>query len=316
MKKQIIRFLTAVCLALACSLSAAALPKTLIPGGCTVGVKLYTQGLVVTGFESRSAAKAAGLKKGDVIIQVDGEAVHTAAALRECLEEEQVILKILRNGREAEFCVRPNGNQIGAYVRDSLAGIGTVTYYDPDTGAFGALGHGVSDSETKMLLPVEAGVVVQSSVADVKKGRDGAPGELKGSFDVSTILGKVERNAERGIFGTLDVPIPGTPLPVAEAGEAEPGPAEIWANVDGQEVRSYSVEILRIYPHADETGRNMLLEVTDPDLLYATGGIVQGMSGSPIIQNGKLIGAVTHVLVNDSAKGYGIFIENMLDASR
>ena len=295
MKKQIIRFLTAVCLALACSLSATALPKNLIPGGCTVGVKLYTQGLVVTGFESRSAAKAAGLKKGDVIIQVDGEAVHTAAALRECLEEEQVILKILRNGREAEFCVRPNGNQIGAYVRDSLAGIGTVTYYDPDTGAFGALGHGVSDSETKMLLPVEAGVVVQSSIADVKKGRDGAPGELKGSFDVSTILGKVERNAERGIFGTLDVPIPGTPLPVAEAGEAEPGPAEIWANVDGQEVRSYSVEILRIYPHADETGRNMLLEVTDPDLLSATGGIVQGMSGSPIIQNGKLIGAVTHV---------------------
>ena len=315
MKKQIIRFLTAVCLALACSLSAAALPKTLIPGGCTVGVKLYTQGLVVTGFESRSAAKAAGLKKGDVIIQVDGEAVHTAAALRECLEEEQVILKILRNGREAEFCVRPNGNQIGAYVRDSLAGIGTVTYYDPDTGAFGALGHGVSDSETKVLLPVEAGVVVQSSVADVKKGRDGAPGELKGSFDVSTILGKVERNAERGIFGTLDVPIPGTPLPVAEAGEAEPGPAEIWANVDGQEVRSYSVEILRIYPHADETGRNMLLEVTDPDLLYATGGSVQGMSGSPIIQDGKLVGAVTHVLVNDPTRGYGIFIENMLEAA-
>lgn len=315
MKKQIIRLLTAACLALACSISAAALPKTLIPGGCTIGVKLYTQGLVVTGFESRSAAKAAGLKKGDVIIQVDGEAVHTAAALRECLEEEQVILKILRNGREAEFCVRPNGNQIGAYVRDSLAGIGTVTYYDPDTGAFGALGHGVSDSETKMLLPVEAGVVVQSSVADVKKGRDGAPGELKGSFDVNTILGKVERNAERGIFGTLDVPIPGTPLPVAEAGEAEPGPAEIWANVDGREVRSYSVEILRIYPHADETGRNLLLEVTDPALLSATGGIVQGMSGSPIIQNGKLLGAVTHVLVNDSAKGYGIFIENMLDAA-
>ena len=315
MKKQIIRLLTAVCLALACSISAAALPKTLIPGGCTVGVKLYTQGLVVTGFESRSAAKAAGLKKGDVIIQVDGEAVHTAAALRECLEEEQVILKILRNGREAEFCVRPNGNQIGAYVRDSLAGIGTVTYYDPDTGAFGALGHGVSDSETKMLLPVEAGVVVESSVADVKKGRDGAPGELKGSFDVNTILGKVERNAERGIFGTLDVPIPGTPLPVAEAGEAEPGPAEIWANVDGREVRSYSVEILRIYPHADETGRNLLLEVTDPALLATTGGIVQGMSGSPIIQDGKLVGAVTHVLVNDPTRGYGIFIENMLEAA-
>lgn len=315
MKKQILRWVTAVCIALSCCISAAALPKTLIPGGCTVGVKLYTQGLVVTGFESRSAAKAAGLKKGDVIIQVDGEAVHTAAALRQCLGQEQVILKILRNGREAEFCVRPDGNQIGAYVRDSLAGIGTVTYYDPDTGAFGALGHGVSDAETKMLLPVEAGVVVQSAVADVKKGKDGAPGELKGSFDVNTILGKVERNVERGIFGTLDVPIPGTPVSVAEAGEVEPGPAEIWSNVDGREVRSYSVEILRIYPHADETGRNLLLEVTDPALLAATGGIVQGMSGSPIIQDGKLVGAVTHVLVNDPTRGYGIFIENMLDAA-
>lgn len=316
MKKQLMRMLTVLCLAVACSVSASALPKTLIPGGCTVGVKLYTQGLVVTGFEKKSAAKEAGLKKGDVIIQVDGETVHTAAALRQCLAEDRVILTILRNGKEAEFCVRPKENQIGAYVQDSIAGIGTVTYYDPDTGDFGALGHGVSNVETELLMPVEAGVVVKSSVADVKKGEAGAPGELKGKFDVNAILGEVNVNDTRGIFGKLTAPILGKPIPVAESGEIETGEATILANVSGEEVRSYSVEILKIYPHADDTGRNMLLQITDEELLNSTGGIVQGMSGSPIIQDGKLVGAVTHVLVNDPTRGYGIFIENMLEAAK
>ena len=315
MKKQIMRMLTTICLAVCCTVSASALPKTLIPGGCTIGVKLYAQGPVVTGFEKRSAAKEAGLKKGDVIIQVDGEAVHTAAALRESLEEEQVILTILRDGKEAEFCVKPKNSQIGAYVQDSVAGIGTVTYYDPNTGEFGALGHGVSHADTGLLVPVEAGVAVKSTVADVVKGESGVPGELKGHFDVNTILGEVAVNDAHGIFGTLSVPVAGTPMPVAEAGEVETGPATILANVTGEQVQSYSVEILKLYPHADDAGRNLLLRVTDPALLQATGGIVQGMSGSPIIQDGKLVGAVTHVLVNSPDTGYGIFIENMLDAA-
>lgn len=315
MKKQMIRLFAAVFAAIGCCVSASAMPQTVIPGGCTVGVKLYTQGIVITGFENGSAAKAAGLKKGDVIVEVDGEEVHTTAALRESLEEDRVVLTVLRDGKEASFCVNPIDNQIGAYVKDSIAGIGTVTYYDPNTGAFGALGHGVCDADSEKLVPVAAGVVVRSSVAEVRKGVNGNPGELKGQFDVETILGDVACNSEKGIFGKLSTPLAGKPIPVADSSDVEVGAATILSNVSGQEVRAYEVNILKLYPNTEETGRNMLLEVTDPELLAQTGGIVQGMSGSPIIQNGKLIGAVTHVLVNDAAKGYGILIENMLDAT-
>ncbi len=319
MKKRMFRLAAALCLFFCLIVQAAALPKTLIPGGCTVGIKLCAKGLVVTGFETESAAQAAGLQKGDVIIQVDGETVHTVTALRDSLEARQVVLTVLREGKEAAFCVTPastsEGPRLGAYVRDSMAGIGTVTYYDPDTGDFGALGHGVNDVDTAVLMPMEAGVVVESSVADIQKGKSGAPGELKGKFDVSQILGEVEANTEHGIFGTLTVPISGKPLPVAESGEVEAGAATILANISGHNVEAYTVNILKIYPHANETGRNLLLEITDQRLLTETGGIVQGMSGSPIIQNGKLIGAVTHVLVGDPTTGYGIFIDNMLDAA-
>ncbi|MGN0314221.1 MAG: SpoIVB peptidase S55 domain-containing protein [Fusicatenibacter sp.] len=281
MKKRMIRLLAALCLIFCLSVQVFALPKTLIPGGCTVGIKLCTKGLVVTGFEKHSAAQSAGLRKGDVIIQVDGEAVHTAAALRESLEKEQVILTVLRDGREAEFCVRPaatdDGMRLGAYIRDSMAGIGTVTYYDPNTGEFGALGHGVNDADASILMPLEAGVVVGASVSEVRKGVSGTPGELKGKFDVNAVLGEVEANTEHGIFGTLTTPVPGKPIPVAAASEVEPGEAVILANISGKEVEEYTVEILRIYPQATDTGRNLLLQITDQRLLDATGGIVQGM---------------------------------------
>ena len=320
MGKRVFRWLTAVALVAACSVSAWAKPAMLIPGGQTVGIKLYSQGLVVTGFDQKSAARAAGLKKGDVILAVDGEEVRSAAALREQLDEERVVLTILRNGKETKLSVKPtdtlHGGRLGAYIRDSISGIGTVTYYDPDTGAFGALGHGVSDADTEKLLPLEAGVVVASSVAEVKKGMDGVPGELKGQFDVHSILGQVDGNTGKGIFGILQKPIPGEPLPLAQPDEVKTGSAVIRANVDGTDVQEYSVEILKIYPQEKDSGRNILLEITDQRLLSRTGGIVQGMSGSPIIQNGKLIGAVTHVLVNDPTRGYGIFIENMLEAAK
>ena len=314
MKKQMMRLFLAVFAAISCCISASALPRSLIPGGCTVGVKLYTQGLVVTGFEQGSAAKAAGMKKGDVIVEVDGETVHTTAALRERLGQKQVVLTVLRDGKEASFCVSPQSSRIGAYVKDSIAGIGTVTYYDPDTGTFGALGHGVCDADTDKLMPVEAGVVVSSSVEEVKKGARGTPGELKGKFDVQHILGEVTSNSEQGIFGSLHAPLAGTPMALAEQNDVKLGQATILSNVSGKEVHGYTVEILKLYPDSGQSGRNLLLEVTDPELLNTTGGIVQGMSGSPIIQDGKLVGAVTHVLVNDPTRGYGIFIENMLDA--
>lgn len=315
MKKQLFRLLCAACTVIVCTVSAWAMPDMLIPGGCTVGIKLNTKGLMVTGFEETSPAEKAGLKKGDIIIEVDGQTIHTVDVLRQRIETDDVVLTVLRNGREAEFCVTPVEKQIGAQVRDTIAGIGTITYYDPISGTFGALGHGVSDVNTSQLIPVEEGVLIHSSVAQVVRGKHGTPGELKGHFDMGSVLGTVKRNCPHGIFGTMSVPLSKKPLPVAGTEEVKEGRATILSNVSGEEVRAYAVEIQKIYPNADETGRNLLLKVTDHDLLAATGGIVQGMSGSPIIQNGKLVGAVTHVLVNDPTKGYGIFIENMLEAA-
>ena len=156
----------------------------LIPGGCTVGIKLHTKGLMVTGFEASSPAEKAGLKKGDIILEVDGQTVQTADGLREKIEKEDLVLTVLRNGREAQFCVTPAENQIGAHVRDTVAGIGTVTYYEPLTGDFGALGHGVNDLNSSQLIPVDEGVLIRSSVAQIVRGKHGTPGELKGEFDL------------------------------------------------------------------------------------------------------------------------------------
>ena len=315
MKKKGFRcFVAAVWISICC-VWVSAKPNMLVPGGNTVGIKLYSKGLVITGFEDASAAREAGLKKGDVILAVDGEIIHTAQNLRDKLDGEPVILSVLRKGREERFRVKPDDRKIGAYIRDSMAGIGTVTYYDPETGSFGALGHGVNDMDAEVILPLEAGVVVSSSVSEIKKGKCGEPGELKGVFDVHKILGSVERNTEMGIFGKLKEPLNGKPLPLADEEEIETGAAVIFSNITGTQVQSYSVEILKLYPQDDGDGKDLLLKVTDKELLSQTGGIVQGMSGSPIIQDGKLVGAVTHVLVNSPDTGYGIFIENMLDAA-
>ena len=315
MKKQLFRLLCAISAAIACTVSAWAVPDMLIPGGCTVGIKLHTKGLMVTGFEEASPAEQAGLKKGDIILEVDGKAIQTADSLREQIQKDDLMLTVLRNGKKANFLVTPEEKQIGAHVRDTVAGIGTVTYYDPISGDFGALGHGVNDVNSSQLIPVDEGVLIRSSVAQIVRGKHGTPGELKGQFDLKSVMGTVERNCPFGIFGTMSVPLSKKPLPVASAEEVKEGRATILSNISGEETKAYSVEIQKIYPDARDTGRNLLLKVTDKDLLAATGGIVQGMSGSPIIQNGKLIGAVTHVLVNDPTKGYGIFIENMLEAA-
>ena len=315
MKKQVFRFLCAACTVIVCTVSAWAMPDMLIPGGCTVGIKLHTKGLMVTGFEEASPAEKAGLKKGDMIIEADGECVDTAGQLKEKIAAEELVLTVLRNGKEAKVTVSPEDRQIGAHIRDTIAGIGTVTYYDPISGSFGALGHGVNDVNSSQLIPVDAGVLIRSSVAQVVRGKHGTPGELKGEFDLKSVMGTVERNCPFGIFGTMSVPLSKKPLPVASPEEVKEGRATILSNVSGDTVKAYTVEIQKIYPTAQDTGRNLLLKVTDKDLLAATGGIVQGMSGSPIIQNGKLVGAVTHVLVNDPTRGYGIFIENMLDAA-
>lgn len=318
--KMMRRLCTALLLAVLLAAQAlAAVPEYLIPGGNTIGIKLYAKGLLVTQVGADSAAQAAGLREGDAILQVDGAPVSSARALSESIQNGRpVVLRLMRGGQEAEFLVSPqktaDGYRLGVSIRDHIAGIGTVTYYDPETGGFGALGHGVSGLVDAGLLPVSSGVVVSSTVAEVRRGSSGAPGALKGEFDLTHAAGSVTRNSPHGVFGVMESVPKKAAVPVGESSVVHTGSATILSNVSGDAVESFEIRIEKLYPEA-ENGRNMLLRVSDERLLDATGGIVQGMSGSPILQDGRLIGAVTHVLVNDPTRGYGIFIENMLDAA-
>lgn len=305
---------------------AGALPQTLVPVGHTVGIKLFARGVLVVRLpDDATPARECGLQTGDVIVKCGGTSVRSTEQFQALLQDgggEATDLQISRNGRQMALSVSPEKNEagtysIGAWIRDSMAGIGTVTYYDPATGAFGALGHGIADVDTALLMPFSSGSILPSTVKAVKKGEAGSAGELRGDFDLTGDLGTLYANTECGVFGELTGDAPdawdvGQPLEVASAGEVAPGPAQILSNVEGDEIRTYDIEILSV---GGSDGRDMVLSVTDPELIAATGGIVQGMSGSPIVQNGKFVGAVTHVLLSDPTKGYGIFLETMLKAA-
>ena len=295
--------------------------RYLIPGGQVVGLELRDNTVTVAAFDETLGenAKKAGLMEGDRILQIDNTTVTCAADVQKALSacRDEVKLSILRNGKTKQLSFQPaataQGRKLGVYLKQGTTGIGTVTYYDPQSGSFAALGHGVN-SKSGDLLTLRAGNVYAAQVRSVKKGAAGTPGQLMGQITGQEALGTIRKNTAQGIFGAL--PAPGCdPMPAATAQEVKTGAATIRATVNGNALREYSVEILKIYPNSGERTRNMLIKVTDPTLLETTGGIVQGMSGSPIIQNGKLVGAVTHVLVNDPTTGYGIFIENMLDAA-
>ena len=278
--------------------------------------------MVVVGFDEMQgdSAKAAGLLSGDVIQKIDDTTVTCAEDVHKALQKSNgaVALEICREGKMTRLQMMPvmteNGPKLGVYLRQGITGIGTVTWYDPETRQFGTLGHGVNDS-TGNLIPMAEGKAYHAKVMTVKKGQRGEPGQLYGAVVSPEPVGVLKRNTQRGVFGVCDNGWDGQELPVAQIGEIKVGEAVIRSTISGEEVREYSVKILKIYPKPRGNGRNLLLKVTDPELLAITGGIVQGMSGSPIIQDGKLIGAVTHVLVNDPTTGYGIFIENMLDAA-
>ena len=291
--------------------------KMLIPGGHTIGMKAYAVGLVVTAVEEGSPAQKAGLRQGDILRQVEGEPLNSAGQLTDRMTDGKLLQLEFDRGEETyAVTVEPkkteNEYRLGAYVRDNIAGIGTVSYYDPEDGSFGALGHGISDLGGTSLLPISGGVGVPSTVCGVVKGVSGTAGQLKGEFDVSATAGKIRKNTQCGVFGHMKA-FQGEAMETACAGQVRPGAAVIRADVEGDRVETYDIEILRCYDAESSGGRNMLIRITDPELLAITGGIVQGMSGSPIIQDGKLVGAVTHVLVNEPKMGYGIFIENMLD---
>lgn len=318
-----------LCVAALSPIAGAAEPRTaaLVPVGHTVGIKLFSRGVVVVKLsDGATPAKTGGLQKGDVILKCNGVQVASTEQFQSLLQTaggEATDLQVRRGSTGMTMAVAPTQNDagawsIGAWIRDSMAGIGTMTFYDPVNGTFGALGHGITDTDTAILMPFSSGSILSSTVKAVKKGEAGAAGELRGDFDLQSDLGDLYANTESGIFGKVEGgDVPGKEqkaLPVASAGEVKTGKAMIRSNVEGDTVREYEIEILKVLPNATD-GRELLLSVTDPALLAATGGIVQGMSGSPILQEGKFVGAVTHVLLNDPTKGYGILIETMLDAA-
>ena len=297
------------------------LAKELVAVGQVVGLELQDGTVTVAAFdEKKSAAKTAGVELGDKIISIDGKTIHSAEDVRSALNSSKgtVTLQLQRGDAQITSQVAPEitaeGPKLGLYLRQGVTGVGTVTWYDPQTGEFGTLGHGVNDSAGK-LLKLTRGNAYDASVAAVRRGKAGQPGQLMGCAESKVPIGILSANTAQGVFGTSSNGWEGAMMETADWEDIKTGEATILSTVSGDTVREYSVEILKIYPQAKQTGRNLLIKVTDPDLLATTGGIVQGMSGSPIIQNGKLIGAVTHVLVNDPTTGYGIFIENMLDAA-
>ena len=303
-----------------------------IPVGRAVGIKLFSDGVLVVGLSPVETEKGAcypgrdsGLKAGDVITHLNGDEVDTIEQVQNVVaqqEGEPITIQAMRGQKQVQLTAAAVENsqgvyQLGVWLRDSMAGIGTMTFYDPSSGVFAALGHGINDVDTAMLMPLESGSIMGASVSDVKRGLSGEPGELHGQFDLSQDLGTLYANTDRGIFGNLAVPEPlaqQEPVEVASREDIHTGAATILSNVRGNQVEEFDVNITHIASDADGT-RSLMLQVTDPDLLEATGGIVQGMSGSPILQDGRLVGAVTHVLVNDPTRGYGILAETMCKAA-
>ena len=301
--------------------------RLLIPGGQSIGVAMMCEGVLVVGTgdpgTAQSPARLAGIRSGDRITHVNGQPVVGSEAFSHMVAGgEEVSLTVCRDDDRRTVTLRPVLDQsdsewrIGAWVRDSTAGVGTMTFIDPETGVFGALGHPIQDADTSAMLPVAEGLLYDSDIVAIQPGKAGVPGELVGKFmDETRQIGEVRRNTACGIFGQYAADYDkAAALPIAAAEEVLPGAVQILTTLDDGAPQAYDAEIVRLYD-GGAANRSMLLQVTDPDLLEKTGGIVQGMSGSPIIQDGKLVGAVTHVLVNDPTRGYGIFIENMLEAA-
>ena len=306
--------------------------RELIPVGVPIGIYVKTEGVLVVGtgeFASQGAGKVSPakniLKSGDYVIKLNGTEVTGKDDLIMRIENcggEQQLLTIRRDAETYDVRIKPERDRtgkykIGVWVRDNAQGVGTMTYID-ENGNFGALGHGINDVDTSTLMEMNDGTLYQTEIISIRKGAAGQPGEMTGMIVYSDdrILGDITSNSTRGIFGKCNQKALalGTEdaLPIGLKQEIEKGPAQILCTVDGT-TRYYDIEITEIHLDHDNVNRGIELRVTDPELLSVTGGIVQGMSGAPIIQKEKFVGAVTHVLVQDSTRGYGIFIENMLE---
>ncbi len=306
--------------------------KTVIPGGKSIGVTLKADGVIVTELaeitdptgKTSSPAKDAGIQTGDIIKSFNNAEIAGVDDLILQIEnaaENQAKISLLRNKKNISVLISPKRSKedgkikIGAWVKDSASGIGTLTFYDPKNNFFAALGHGITDADSGELISIGEGKILDSTIISVEKSKKGAPGELKGIFSENeSPIGSITTNSNFGISGEVisDFSISAEAVEIASRSEITTGKAQIISNIEGRNTSVFDVEILRILPQHSNSSKNMIIKITDKKLLEKTGGIVQGMSGSPILQNGKLIGAVTHVFVNDPTRGYGIFIENML----
>ena len=299
--------------------------RTLIPGGQAVGVALKTRGVLVVS----DAAKGRALRAGDVILSADGKNVESTKALSEQVgmaQTDTVRLEVLRGGQtitvdaQAEPDPSDGRRKLGVWVRDSTAGVGTLTYIDPANQAYGALGHAIVDADTGRLLAAREGAILHASIVGVTKGQSGKAGELKGNFlKAGEQIGSLMENCEYGIYGVLDDMPENLLYPqglrAGARSAVHTGTASIIATVDADGPQEYGVEIVRCFAQSEPSQKGMILRVTDERLLEKTGGIVQGMSGSPILQDGRIIGAVTHVYLSDATQGYGMYIEWMLEKS-
>lgn len=308
----------------------------LMPGGETIGISLYCDGVMVVGLGNiktdkgeYSPAGAAGIQAGDVIVSANGKDIDSIAKLLDiCSETDNTYeIQLLRDDNELTVYLTPQKStddgsaSMGMWVRESSAGIGTLSFYVMSTLRFGALGHAVTDPDTGCVIPVRDGKIYQTNIIGLIEGKQGVPGEIKGTFSpISKKLAEITSNTEFGIYGSMMEPLvnPIYPegLPLAYPEEITTGDATILANIDNSGVKEYSCEIIKIYQQPLTESKGMVVRITDERLIEEAGGIVQGMSGSPIIQDGKLVGAVTHVFINDPLKGYGIYALWMYNYSK
>lgn len=313
------------------------IPNTeVVPLGNVVGLKLYTNGVLVVGMSEVNGEdnqkykpyESTGIEEGDMIIEINETVITCTNDLISTVKsfgDEALTMKFVRDGNVLETTITPiktsnNEYKLGLWVRDTAAGIGTATFYDPSSGMFACLGHGILDVDTEDLLDISYGEFITTNITSIVKGEKGNPGKIQGTIDSGVTLGTIYKNTEFGVFGIMDNVSSlnidtSKAYPVALRDEIEVGPATIMCTLENNVRKEYSIEIEKIFVNNNENNKSMQLKITDSELLNTTGGIIQGMSGSPIIQNDKVVGALTHVLVSEPTQGYGVFADLMIKQS-
>lgn len=305
------------------------IPKSkVVPVGKAIGMKLYTEGVLVVGMSEINGKKPyenSGIQEGDAIIEINNEQIENTNDLIETVNKSNgttVEVKYKRKEQTITTSIEPakvneNEYKLGLWVRDAAAGVGTMTFYEPSSGMFAALGHGIADIDTSELINIESGELTTTNILSIVKGQKGTPGEIRGTIENSESLGSIYKNTSFGVYGKvqsknkLDINNM-EEMDVALRDEIKTGKAQILCELENGKTEKYDVEIKKLYLNNNENNKSMVIKITDEKLIEKTGGIIQGMSGAPIIQNGKFIGAVTHVLVNDPTVGYGVFADIMI----